>query len=384
MTHKNASFCRKSRLITAFMLLFQVAEAQSSFDKAGEWLKNNVSELGGRAVLVIFKDGKMVYNKAENELSSKQKMIGRFIARRQGKDPEEALKDFNSITIELIASCSKWLSAALAMTFVDEGKLNLNDSIGKFLPDMTSHGKGQIKVWQCLSHLTGIGSPSLKDSRELISKAHTMEEAINNIALLPMEGKPGETFHYSSAGLQIIAAILEKLGGKNFETLFHDRIAIPCNMKYTDFGHVSVPLAAGGARSSAEDYLHFLVMILNEGKYLGKQVLSKQSVIEMQRNRVTKEATIAYSPAEAGDWGYGFGEWVMDNPVMITPWKNGIPGSERSAGVTSPGLFGSFPWVENKLHYAGFLFTFNIKTKGRNERYKELKKIIDEAIKMNE
>ena len=380
MTPTNTFLCRKSRMIIAFLLLLQSVKAQSSFDKAGEWLKDNIGELGGRAVLVIWKDGEIVYNKAENEMNNKQKMISKFIARRQGKDPAVVLKDFNSATKEPIASCSKWLSAALAMTFVDEGKLNLNDSIGKFLPVMTANGKGNIRVWQCLSHLTGINSPSLKDTRELINNANTMDEAINTIALLPMEGEPGKTFHYSSVGLQIVAAIIEKLGGKNFETLFHDRIAVPCGMKDTDFGKGKVPLAAGSARSSAEDFLGFLVMLLNEGKYKGKQVLSRQSVIDMQRNRVTKDATIAYTPAEAGNWGYGFGEWVMDNPIMTTPVSGGIPGSERSTGVTSPGLFGSFPWVDNKLHYAGFLFTFNIRTKGRNEQYKELKKIIDDAV----
>ena len=383
MTFINAFLCRKSRMIIAFLLLLQSTFAQSSFNKAGEWLKDNIGELGGRAVLVIWKDGKIVYNKAENEMNNKQKMITKFIARRQGKDPAEVMKDFNSVTKEPIASCSKWLSAALAMTFVDEGKLNVNDSIGKFLPVMTTNGKGNIRIWQCLSHLTGIKTPSLKDTRELTNKANSMEDAINNIALLPMEGEPGKTFHYSSAGLQIVAAVLENLGGKNFETLFHDRIAVPCGMKDTDFGNGNVALAAGSARSSAEDYLNFLVMILNDGKYMGKQVLSRQSVFEMQRNRVTKDVTITYTPAEAGDWGYGFGEWVMDNPVMSTPLAGGIPGSERSTGVTSPGLFGSFPWVENKLHYAGFLFTFNIRTKGRNERYKELKKIIDDALRAN-
>ena len=164
MTHKTASICRKSSLIMICLLLLQAANAQADFSKAGDWLKDNVNDLGGRAVLLIYKDGKIVYNKAENELSGKQKMIGKFIARRQGKDADEMLQDFTSTTKELIASCSKWLSAALVMTFVDEGKLNVNDSIGKYLPVMTANGKGYIKIGQCLSHLSGIKTASLKDS----------------------------------------------------------------------------------------------------------------------------------------------------------------------------------------------------------------------------
>jgi CubicO group peptidase (beta-lactamase class C family) len=141
-------------------------------------------------------------------------------------------------------------------------------------------------------------------------------------------------------------------------------------MTNSDFGKVKVPLAAGGAFSTAADYLNFLQMILHEGMFNGKRILSKQSIIEMQKNRVTKDAVIISSPAEAGNWGYGFGEWVMDD----------VSGQQRSGAVTSPGLFGSFPWVDNKNQYAGFLMTFNINNKGRNERYKELKKIVDEVL----
>ena len=370
MAYKITFICRKCSLSIAFMLLLQVANAQADFSKACDWLKDNVRELGGRAVLVIFKDGKIVFNKAENDLSGKQKMIGKFIAKRQGKDPAEVLQDFSSTTKQRIASCSKWLSAALVMTFVDEGKLSLGDSVGKFLPVMTANGKGGIKIWQCLSHLTGIKAGTLKESLGVMKDIQSMDEAIELIAKQPMEGEPGKTFHYSSEGLQIAAAVIEKISGKDFETLFAERIARPCGMVNSDFGHGKVAMPAGSGWSTAEDYTKFLTMILNEGQYNGKQVLSTQSVIEMQKNRVSKDATIAYTPAEAGNWGYGFGEWVMDDAV----------GDKRSNGVTSPGLFGSFPWVDNKLHYTGFLFTFYFKSKGRNDRYKELKKIVDEAI----
>ena len=373
MAYKTTSLCRKYIAIAASLLYFQAASAQADFSAAGTWLKDNVKELGGRAVLVIFKDGKIVYNQAENDLSRRQKMIGKFIAKRKGKDPDEMLQDFTSTTRERIASCSKWLSATLVMTFVDEGKLSIDDTVGKWLPVMTANGKGNITIWQCLSHLTGIKAGSLKESLESMKELQSMDQAIESIAQQPMEGTPGKTFHYSNAGLQLAAAVIEKISGKDFETLFAERIARPCEMLQSDFGHAKVPLPAGGAWSTAEDYAKFLSMILNEGVYKGKRILTRASIIEMQKNRVTKDAVIASSPAEAGKWGYGFGEWVMDDAVE----------GKRSNAVTSPGLFGSFPWVDNNLHYAGFLFTFYIKSKGRNERYRELKKIVDDAIKNN-
>ena len=99
-----------------------------------------------------------------------------MIAKSQGKDADEMLQDFTTESKDRIASCSKWLSAALVMTFVDEGKLELSDTIGKFLPVMAAHGKGHITIAQCLSHLTGINPASMKDGREIIAAAKNMDE----------------------------------------------------------------------------------------------------------------------------------------------------------------------------------------------------------------
>jgi CubicO group peptidase (beta-lactamase class C family) len=337
------------------MLLLQAADAQNNFNKVDDWLKTNLAESGGRAVLVLYKNGRIVYNKAENELTSRQRMIGKFIAKRQDKDANEMMENFTLTTRQPIASCSKWLSAALVMTFVDEKKLSLEDSIGKYLPVMTKNEKGGIKAAE------------LKESMQEMKQINSMDEAIEKISSLPMEGEPGKTFHYSNTGLQIAGAVIEKITGKKFETLFAERIAKPCNMKKTDFGKKNVALPAGGAYSTPEDYMNFLVMILKNGNFNGKQILNKSSIEKMQQN-YTKGATVAYSPAEAGGWGYGFGEWTMEE------------NDKRSNAVTSPGLFGTFPWVDIEKKYAGFLFCLNLKSKGRNERYKELKKLADEAV----
>ncbi len=381
------------------MLFFQAVQAQNNFSKLDDWLDNHIQEIGGRAVLLVWKDGKVVYENAVNELTKKQKFIGKMIAKKTGRDID--LSDFNANTKQRIASCSKWLSAALAMTFVDENKISLDDSIGKYLPVMTANGKGNIRIWQCLSHTTGIKQIGVMDAmnngnengggsfREKFKQKqngnennklnpwNSMQEAMDSIAHTAMEGEPGKTFHYGNAGLQIIAAICEVVGKKNFENLFQERIAKPLKMKDTDFGNVKVPLAAGGAYSTPNNYLIFLQMILNEGEFNGKQIIKKSTIINMQKNYVTKDCKIAYTPAEAGNWGYGFGEWVMDSLTQTLTIGEGV---KRSNAVTSPGLFGTFPWVENEKKYCAILFTLNIKSKGRGERYKELKKLVDELF----
>lgn len=362
-----------------FLLLLQTIHAQDTA-KISNWMNNNLADLGGRAVLMVYKDGTVFYSRAFNNLTKQQKNTAKLRANMQGKEVEELLQDYTTTTRERIASCSKWLTAALAMTYVDENKLRLNDTVGKYLPILSKYGKGGIRVWQCLNHTTGIKSGGLRETFEAFKTIKTMNEAIEQIAMLPIEGPPGKTFRYGNTGLQIIAAIIEKISGKDFETAFKERIAEPLNMKNTDFGKKDVPLAAGGAYSTPEDYMNFLKMILNDGEYNGKRIISKALINEMQKNRIGRDVVVMGSPEEAGTWGYGFGEWVMDTPLAVAPKKDAMPDSERSNAVTSPGLFGSFPWVENQKKYCAFLFVYNLKHKGRNEKYKELKMVVDGVV----
>ncbi|PAW95624.1 serine hydrolase [Mucilaginibacter sp. MD40] len=354
---------KKGLLISALIFVTGTLSAQNNFSKVDEWFKTNTPDMGGRAVLVVYSKGKVVYSAAQNNLSRRQKMINRFVARRTGKEADMA--DLNADSRQPVASCSKWLSAALVMTFVDEGKIQLTDTVGKYLLALSKAGKGGITVWQCMSHTTAIKAPALKESLAELKDNNSMDDAIADIAAMPMEGAPGKVFHYSNVGLQIAGAILEKISGKNFETLFNERIATPLHMTNTDFGHKPVALPAGGAVSTANDYLKFLVMILNKGIAAdGKRILSEQSIKQMQVNRLTADVKIAYTPKEAGGIGYGFGEWVMDG-----------------GNVSSPGLFGSYPVVNNNGQYAAMLVAYYFNNDGRGERYKELNKLLAEALK---
>lgn len=344
-------------------------KAQYDFKKVDSWLSANASALGGKALLLIYKDGKVIYSNSANEQNLRQRITSRMMARKQNVQVNS--DDYHANTVLPIASCSKWLSAALVMTFVDEGKLKLDDTVGKYLPALSKSGKGKITISQCLSHLTGIKAQSLKENLLEMKKTTSMDEAIANIASLPMEGEPGKVFHYSNVSLQIAGAVIEKISGKHFEALFQERIARPLEMRNTSFGKAEVVLPAGGASSTAEDYLNFLVMILNKGMYKGKRILSENSINQMQVNRITPDVSVAYTPAEAGNIGYGYGEWVSKNSTL----------NNLSPYVSSPGLFGSYPLVDKEHGYVAFLMTYNLKNEGRQDKYNTLKQLIDEAVK---
>ena len=364
----NRVFTRTLLMLFMLAVFCSCVSAQSKFDRLNDWMDTNTKAMEGRAMLVVFKDGKIVYSKSVSEMNQRQKSLNKYVAKKQGKeaDPEEYSMDSK----QMIASSSKWLSAALVMTFADEGKLHLSDTVGAYLPLLSRNGKGNITIGECLSHLTGIQAPPLKESLKEMRNLRSMDQAIGEIASMPMEGSPGKVFHYSNVGLQIAAAVIEKISGKSFEKLFAERISGPMGMKNTDFGNGPVSFPAGGARSTPEDYLRFLTMILNGGNFNGTRILSEQAVSEMEINRIGSDVKIAYSPAEAEGLGYGYGEWVVSGPGENQPGK----------WMTSPGLFGSFPWVDNENQYCAFLMSFNLNFKNRHKRYFDLKQLVDQSL----
>jgi len=349
--------------IVLLVLLTGVVRAQSPKANLDQWLDDNTKDMGGRSMLVVWKDGKLLYSRSVNDMTRKQKMVDKFIARREKKEAD--FSDYTMSYRQPIASCSKWYSAALVMTFVDEGKISLSDTVGKYLPVLSQHSKGNITLRQCLSHLTGIKEPPLQESIKEMQRIGSMDEAMQYIADMPMEGAPGTVFHYSNAGLQIAGAVIEKVSGKNFETLFAERIAQPLGMRHTDFGKGRVALPAGGASSTPEDYLNFLIMILHKGMFNDTRILSENSVAEMQVDRISPDVKIGYSPVSMNSIGYGYGEWVV---------------KPDGKSVTSPGLFGSIPWVDNDRGYCAFLMTFYIKKRDAEQRFRELKQLVDGVV----
>lgn len=339
--------CRKFSLVLTFMLLCLVSFGQYDFSALDKKFTEAKKVLGKNTVMLIYKDGKIIYKK-ENE-------------------------DFKANSPEPIASCSKWLTAALVMTFVDQGKLSLDDKVSTYLPIFAKYGKSYITIRHCLSHQTGIQ----QDRVSLLSilehrKFANLEEEVNDFASKKeIDFNPGTGFFYGGTGLNIAARVIEVIAKKSFDQLMNERILRPLNMRNTSFFNEKAINPSGGAVSAAIDYLNFLSMILNKGTFNGKRILSEQSIEEMQKNH-TAGMPIKYIPKTAEGFNYGLGEWIQEAD------ENG-----KSIVVSSPGLFGTWPWVDNCRGYACIIFTKSVIGESKKEIYLDLKKTIDEMIPSN-
>jgi CubicO group peptidase (beta-lactamase class C family) len=355
MAYKSIANCLKFTFLSAFLLFFQPAESQKNqkplqskydFSELNTLLLEKEKLIGKDYVVLIWKkDDTLVYKKETGEYKSK--------------------------TQAPIASCSKWLTAALVMQMVDEGKLSLDDPVVNYLPYFEKYMKKFVTIRHCLAHMTGIEDDD-KFLKKILQrrKFESLDEEVQSFAAREIRANAGTDFWYGNVGLNIAARVIEVVSKKKFDILIKQKLLNPLGMRQTTFTTMdgSLPNPAGGARSSADDYMKFLVMLMNKGQYNGKQILSEESVNEMMKIQTAKVPK-TYVPKSATGFEYTLGSWVIEDKGYYAP------------SLASPGLFGTWPMVDFCRGYAYILFVKNFLGEERAEVHLEIKKLIDEKIK---
>ncbi len=250
-----------------------------------------------------------------------------------------------------IASAGKWLAAATIAALVDEGRLNWDDPVDKWVPGM--HGPmARATLRQLLSHTAGY--PDYQPADRPRDRYQTLAEAVARIAPLPADADPGTRFRYGGLAMQMAGHMAERATGEDWETIFRTRIARPLGMTATGFTPVPdepgfSPMLGGGAHTTLSDYARFLRMIAAGGTAGGRRVLSAAAISEMERDQV---GSAALPPGEYVDQArarrfngiYGLGEWREERDA-----------AGRATLISSPGWAGSYPWVDRRTGTWGFV-----------------------------
>lgn len=354
MSYKIKTSCLKFSTIVVFVLFFQTVFPQN---------KKNPKEVG----INRFED-------LDGLVQQNQKALGNNIVAMVWTDTlvyKKELGDFDSKTAVPFADASKWLTAALVMMFVDEGKISLDDKVSKYIPDFELYAKNYITIRHCLSHYTGIKVETGLKGMFARKKFNTLKEEAEFYARSEINANAGEQFRYSAVGANIAGAILEIVSKKKFDMLIKQKLFNRLGMRKTSFsstdGSISNP--SEGAQSSADDYLHFLQMLLNNGKYHGVQILSEASVKELRKMETAPEQ-MKYTPKAGEGFSYALGSWIVEE------------GKDNVANVlSSPSLFGTWPMVDWCRGYAFIIVTKTLlKNEQRKEVFMQMKDAIDEKI----
>lgn len=370
---------------------------------------SNDKKMSGSVVLVA-RHGKVVYFNAF------------------GKRDIEANASMQNDAIFRIASQTKALVSVGIMILQEEGKLLINDPIGKYLPEYLEttvaepkegggynvvKAKRPITLRDLLTHSAGIGYGSGVAADKwkeagiqgwyFADRDEPVGATIARMAKLPMDAHPGEKFVYGY-NTDILGAVIEKVSGKSLEEFITSRILTPLGMKDTHFylpqnkvnrlatvysaypekpiertpdagtmvsqgAYVNGPRKSfsGGAGllSTASDYAKFLQMMLNKGTLNGVRILSPNTVALMTANHLGK---IPYSAGQ----GFGLGFSVCTNLG-----ERGTPGSEGEFGWG--GAYGSTYWVDPKEDLVVVYFKQLIPTNNLDDQGK-LRTLIYQAI----
>jgi len=341
MSHKVNVACLPFSLVFFLLLFCLNGFSQGEFGQVDQLLKENQKTLGNNFVALVWKDGKMVYQ----------------------KQVEKEIGDFNAKTQVPIGNCSQWLTAALVMTFVDEGKISLEDKVSKYIPIFAKYMKSYITIRNCLTNTTGIQADPVGPMKLVQkSKFESLEDEVNSFASKrEIEANPGTQIYYSHVGPNIAGRVLEIISKKSFDRLMQERILRPLKMRGTTFAddNGGAVNPSGGAQSTANDLMNFLVMLLNKGEFQGKRVLSEKAVQEIETAQFA-ELPVKYLPKGFDDLRNGLGNWIQKGNVF-----------------SSLNLAGTWPYIDKCRNYAAIIMVKNPENDPRKDIYIHFKEGID-------
>ncbi len=277
--------------------------------------------------LFVMKDGKIVLNKAYG-LANKEQNIPN-----------------TTDTVFDIGSLSKQFTAAAILRLSAEDKLNVNDSIQKYLPNVPSDKTG-ITIHQLLSHTSGLARQAGGPTE--ISR----DQMIERIFKRPLSAEPGTQFAYSNAGYVLLAAIVEVASGEPFREYLKKKIFDPAGMLHTgfwgrlapkvapsliargydDFGREGSPLdwsgtswrnlGEGGITSTTGD-LYKWHLALSGNAILSREAKEKMWTPVLKGygygwwvEKTTRGTTLIYHSGDSDGFGSTF-RWFRDENVLV-------------------------------------------------------------------
>lgn len=142
-----------------------------------------------------------------------------------------------------IASHSKTFTATLLLQLVEEGRLGVDDPLGRHLPELTGP-VADVRLRELLEHTGGV----LRDTRDADFWQHRRpfpdrDELVRLAQEGGLKSAPGERFAYSNVGFSLLALVVEAVTGTGLATLAQERVIAPLGL--TDTAAELLPDRAG-------------------------------------------------------------------------------------------------------------------------------------------
>ncbi len=316
-----------------------IGKAPINTEKIDNFLNYIIQHRQGIGSIAIFRDGKQIYQKSF------------------GQDQLSNVK-YNTDTGYQIGSVSKLITAIMMMQLEEKGKLNLNDRLSKYFPDIPNANK--ITLEHMMNHTSGLGDYV---GTWLFGKSVGNKTILDTIKKHGVEFQPGEKVRYSNSGYYLLSRILEKVSKKPYHILLKENITDEANMKNTfsamdnhknifksyenttgkwreaeDFNFHNC-IGLGDITSTTYD-LNLLVTALFDYRFLKKETLDKMLPHEGKNFGLGLMAVPFYNKVSFGHGGDTAGTHTL---VSYSPTENYsvatiINGEKLSHGIIFSGI----------------------------------------------
>ena len=229
-----------------------------------------------------------------------------------------------------IGSITKQFTAVAILKLMEQGKLNLQDSITKFIPEYPMHGH-KITIEHLLTHTSGIQSyTGMKDFEKKMTLDLKPMELIDYFKNQPMEFAPGTKWNYNNSGYFLLGYIIEKVSGKTYPQYLEENFFKPLAMTNSLFGSDSkiIKNRAGAYDKDSTGFINAPYLNINQPFSAG----SIQSTVEdlfkwhqaVHAYKLVKKESLdkAFTKYKLSDgketkYGYGWGFGDMQGSPTI-------------------------------------------------------------------
>jgi CubicO group peptidase (beta-lactamase class C family) len=283
--------------------------------------------------------------------------------------PSVEKNDLN--TIYDMASLTKVIGTTFAiLRLVEDGKLRFFTSVKSILPQFMHE---DVTIWDLLTHSSGLPA-DIKGAKQLASKEETIERIFNKPLIYPKNTK----IVYSDVGYILLGFIVEQCSGMSLNSFVKKYIFDPLEMKDSCYNPVDIERVApteerndlvyqgmlrarvhdekayilggvaghAGMFSTIHDSSHIIQMILNQGRFNGKQVFSEATINLLFKTQIEESNNLA---KETNRRGIG---WII---------KGSYPSSGDLASdetIIHTGFTGTNMWID-RINNIGFCMLTN-------------------------
>jgi len=241
-------------------------------------------------------------------------------------------------TVFRIGSITKAFTGLALLKAQERGQIDLTKPLTDYFPQAPLTNQWQtthpVRVEQLLEHTAGLQDLNAAEFASSDPSLSLEQSLLFNRQPRQTQWRPGVHSSYSNVGAGYAAAALERVAGKSYESIIKQDLFTPLRMSsaslvldkrteknlatgYDTDGNKVIPYwhvlfrAFGAINSTTEEMGHFVQMLLNNGRYAGKQLFSPASIRRMEAPQTTLVARAGL------EYGYGFGNYSSSHRGFV-------------------------------------------------------------------